>query len=251
MFFSTPFDPVTARDLEPFVPAFKIASADITFFPLLEAVAETGKPVILSTGLATLEEARTARDFIHDIWRSRGITQDIALLHCVSCYPVPPEEANLAALPKLRSLCRVTGYSDHTLGVDAAVLAVALGARIIEKHFTLDKNLSSFRDHQMSADPEEFSLLVRKVRQAETLLGQGSREVSACEEGSVSALRRSIALNKDLPAGTEITAADLRWVRPGTGIAPGRESAVMGRRLRRDVGAGVPLVEADLEDRQA
>ena len=230
------------------MPAFKIASGDITFVALLDAVARTGKPVIVSTGLSSLEEVAAARDRIRACWEAHGITQEIAALHCVACYPAPPEQANLAAIRTLASLGVVPGYSDHTLGLDAAVLAVGAGARIIEKHFTLDKNASSFRDHQLSADPVEMALLVRKIRDAQALLGDGVKRAAACERDLVLALRRSVAVNRDLPAGTVLEDGHFCWVRPGTGYQPGEEGALVGRRLVRDVAAGTLLSPDDLAD---
>ena len=160
MFLSTPFDVGVVTWLAPLVPAFKIASGDNDFTAMLRAVAATGKPVIMSTGLAELAEVAGARDLLRSEWKRRGLPDaGIALLHCVVSYPTPPADANLAAISALASLGETIGYSDHTLGIEAATLAVAAGARIIEKHFTLDKKLSAFRDHQLSADPAELAAL--------------------------------------------------------------------------------------------
>ena len=246
LFLSTPFDPESVRFLDSIVPAFKISSSDNTFFPLLRAVAETGKPILLSTGLAGLEEVTAARDCIHKTWIARGVKQNLALLHCISCYPTPLEEVNLSAIRAITSLGVVPGYSDHTLGIEAAVLASAVGARIIEKHFTLDKNYSDFRDHKLSADPEEMRELVRQVQHVEELLGREDMFVADCEKTSVSALRRSIAARRDLSAGVSLGMEDLCWVRPGKGIRPGEEEKVVGRTLRRDVRTGEVILLEDL-----
>ena len=155
-FLSTPFDLDSVRCLAGLVDAFKISSGDNTFFPLLQAVARTGKPVILSSGLATLDQLREAQAVIAGA-RGEPVARDLAILHCVSSYPVPPAEANLAVIPRLREALGCTvGYSDHTLGIEAAGVSVALGARIVEKHFTHDRNHSDFRDHRLSADPAEL-----------------------------------------------------------------------------------------------
>jgi N,N'-diacetyllegionaminate synthase len=238
IFLSTPFDVESVAVLSPLVPAFKIASGDNLFFPLLDTVARTAKPIILSAGLCTWAQITQIRNYIRDAWRALNIIQDLALLHCVASYPTPDEQANLLRIKRLQELGCTIGYSDHTLGIDAAVLSVALGARIIEKHFTLDKNLSHFRDHQLSADPGEFTPLVIRVRQVEKLLGQAGELPSECESEGRTAFRRSIAAAEELPAGSVITSRHLTWVRPCTGLAPGREGDLIGKVLSRSVARG-------------
>ena len=239
LFLSTPLDLQSAESLSTIVAAYKIASGDNTFGPLLEAVARTGKPVIVSTGLASMTEIRTARDTIRRVWSVRGIDQELALLHCVTSYPVPPEEANLAAIGTLKAAFGGTiGYSDHTLGIDAAVYAVAAGARIVEKHFTVDKGYSEFRDHRLSADPKEMPKLVRRIRALERTMGSGQKVPQPCERSVVESLRRSIAAARDLPAGAILRREDLTWMRPGGGFAPGREDCVLGHELAGAVRAG-------------
>ena len=247
IFLSTPFDLTSVEFLNGLVPAFKIASGDNTFYPLIRAVAETGKPVMLSSGLANLETIRLAKRVIEEVWRRQGIRQELAVLHCVAAYPVPPEEANLAAIPALqKEFGCVVGYSDHTLGIEAAVMAVTMGARIIEKHFTLDKNFSDFRDHSLSADPADLTELVRRIKESARLLGKAEKCVQKCEEAGLVAMRRSIAANRDLPAGATVRAADITWVRPGSGIAPGAEKKVIGKTLKKNVLAGELILEAFL-----
>lgn len=252
LFLSTPFDIDSVAFLSEFVCAFKISSGDNTFRPLIDACARTGKPILLSCGLATIEELRRARSSIEGTWRELGAEQEMAVLHCVAGYPVPPEQANLAAIRLLkRELGCTVGYSDHTLGVDAAALSVALGARIVEKHFTLDKNESDFRDHQLSADPADMAELVRRVRAIETMLGTGEKRLQPCEQAGATALRRSIAIHRDLPAGACLRWEDLTWLRPGGGLAPGTEAGVVGRILTRSVKAGDVVVPGLLEERCA
>jgi N,N'-diacetyllegionaminate synthase len=242
LFVSTPFDLESAAFLNGIVSAFKIASGDNNFAPLIDTIARTGKPILLSCGIATMEELRRAQGTIQRTWREIGIRQELAALHCVSSYPVPPEEANLAAIRHLqRELNCTVGYSDHTLGIEAAVLSVAVGARIVEKHFTLDKNASDFRDHQLSADPEEMAGLVHRIRKVETLLGNGQKVRQPSEEPSAAALRRSIAVKRDLPSGTCLSWQDITWLRPGGGIAPGGEGAVLGRKLKMPLKSGQPI----------
>ena len=247
LFLSTPFDIESAAFLNELVPAFKIASGDNTFFPLLSAVAKTGKPMLISAGLATLEEIRGTCDFVRETWCKEGIKQELAVLHCVVSYPTPPEEANLRELETLRQLGTTIGYSDHTLGIDAAVLSVALGARLIEKHFTLDKSRSSFRDHQLSADPDDLRDMVRRIRQAEVLLGSAEKVPTPSEMQVMEKVRRSIVASRDLSAKTVLKWADLAWVRPGGGIPPGSEELVLNRTLRAAKGKGEMIVPSDLE----
>jgi N,N'-diacetyllegionaminate synthase len=248
LFLSTPFDLESAAVLEPLVPAYKVASGDNTFYPLLERVASTGKPILLSSGMLSLEGVRKSRDFIRRIWREKGIEQGMALLHCVTSYPTPPHEANLGAIEQLKTLGETVGYSDHTLGIRAAVLSAALGARVIEKHFTVDKKRSGFRDHALSADPEEMRQLVQGVQEVKVLVGSGEKEVMASERGNLDAARRSIAAAADLSPGTRLGPQDLLWVRPGNGLAPGREQDLIGRVLKRRLQAGEILQLSDLEE---
>lgn len=239
LFVSTPLDLESARFLETLVDAYKIASGDTTFWPLLEAVAATGKPVVVSGGLADLAQLeRTAAVF-------RG--RELAVLQCTSAYPAPPEEANLAAIRVLAERLGCTpGYSDHTLGVEACVAAVAAGARVVEKHFTLDKQRSGFRDHQLSADPEELRELVERVRRVEVLLGRAEKLPQPSEAETAHAARRSIVAAADLAAGRVVAPDDLTWLRPADGLPPGEERVLVGRTLRRPVAAGEPIRPEDV-----
>jgi len=238
LFLSTPFDIESVHFLDSIVPAFKIASGDNNFFPLIEAIAQTGKPIIMSTGLMDLPEVRKTIDFILNIWNENAIDQDIAIMHCVTSYPTALEEANLLAIKELQSLNVTVGYSDHTIGTEAAVLSVALGARIVEKHFTIDKNYSDFRDHQLSADTKEFSQLVERIENASKLLGQSRKTVQESEKLVMEKVRRSIVARKDLDENTVLTLDDISWVRPGGGLAPGNEKIILGKRLKEKVAVG-------------
>jgi len=245
MFLSTPFDIDSVSWLSELVPAFKIASGDNDFTPLLRAVAATGKPIILSTGLAGLEEAAFSKDTITGEWERLNLPNPgLALLHCVVSYPTPPAEANLAAILQLAGLGCTVGYSDHTLGVDAAITAVALGARIIEKHFTLDKNFSEFRDHQLSADPAEFAKLVRCIRLTEEMVGGDEKRVMPAEAAAQGAVQRGVYAARDLPAGTVPELADIAYLRPRNGFTPADMDRCWGRPLTRAVSAGEPLSDA-------
>lgn len=239
IFLSTPFDLQSVEALNPLVPAFKIASSDNNFYPLIEAVAKTGKPIILSTGLADHEQISLTESFIDKVWRKNNISQEMAILHCVTSYPTKPEEANLLAIRTLHEeFGGIVGYSDHTLGITAATLAVALGARIVEKHFTLDKNLSDFRDHQLSADPTDFKALVDNIEEVRKLLGDGSLNPRDSERQVMDQVRRSIVAGQDLEKGTRITLDHISWVRPGGGLAPGSEDQVVGRELLKSLVKG-------------
>lgn len=247
LFLSTPFDCESVALLNPMVPAFKVASGDNDFFPLLEAIAGTGKPVLLSTGMADLAAVAAARACLEAAWRAHDLSGQLALLHCVSSYPTPMEEANLGAIATLAGSGVPAGYSDHTLGIDACVLAVPLGARIIEKHFTIDKAYSSFRDHQLSADPAEFATMVRRIREAEAMLGTGQKVPRQCEAGVAGAARRSAVAATNLPAGTVLTTANVLWVRPAGGISPAQAHNLVGRVLCADVARGEMIAAQHIE----
>ncbi|MEW6664761.1 MAG: N-acetylneuraminate synthase family protein [Thermodesulfobacteriota bacterium] len=249
LFFSTPFDLESARFLDPIVDAYKIASGDNDFLPLIRRVAETGKPILLSSGLSTLGEISERKDFIRRIWAERGASAQMAVLHCVTSYPTPLPEANLLAIRTLGDLGVTVGYSDHTLGIEACVLAVAVGARIVEKHFTKDKNYSDFRDHRLSADPAELRKLAERIREAELMLGDGIKRVMECEKALQISARRSIAAAADLQAGTLLSLNHLTWLRPGGGLAPGEEQKVLGKTLKRAVRAGEMILPEDVGKR--
>jgi N,N'-diacetyllegionaminate synthase len=245
-FLSTPFDLASATFLNSIVPVFKIASGDNNFYPLIDFLAETGKPIIFSSGLADYKQIKTTRDRIHLIWKKNNITQELAILHCISSYPTLVSQANLMAIPHLKELKCIVGYSDHTLSIEACIVAVSLGARIIEKHFTLDKNHSSFRDHQLSADPKDFADLVKRIHETEALLGTGKFVVDPIQEANAVKLRRSIVARVDLAEGKKITSNDITWVRPGGGIPPGEEKKVVGQTLKKSVRQGEMIKLSDL-----
>lgn len=248
LFLSTPLDMDSARFLERLVDAYKIASGDINFYPMIEAICQTGKPVIFSTGASTLEQVIRTKHFVEEKWRKNGIAQTVAVMHCVSSYPTPADQANLAAIPFLRErLGGIIGYSDHTLGIEACSIAVALGAQIIEKHFTIDTRLSEFRDHALSADPREMRQLVEAVHRVRALMGEPGKAIQASEAAMPGLIRRSLVAAADFPAGHHLAALDLTWIRPGGGLPPGEEAQIVGKRLRRDVAFGERITAADVE----
>jgi N,N'-diacetyllegionaminate synthase len=245
LFMSTPLDMQSADFLTGIVDAFKIASGDNTFFPLIARVARTGKPMIVAAGLSELDEVKQTVEFVRS---QPGASDELAVLHCVSAYPAPPEQVNLRAIATLDSTLDCTvGYSDHTIGIDAATLAVGLGARVIEKHFTLDHNFSEFRDHQLSANPEELTELARRLREAEKLVGESGKHVQPAEDEGRITMRRSIVASRDLPAGTVLAEEDVMWIRPGGGLAPGKESVLLGRRLLQPLAFAEPFDPANVE----
>ncbi|WP_353427845.1 N-acetylneuraminate synthase family protein [Polynucleobacter sp. MWH-UH19D] len=245
VFFSTPFDLESAAFLNKIQPIFKISSGDNNFFPLIEEVASYKKPTIISSGLADLGALKYLVDFWHGIG---GRDENLIIMHCVSSYPVPVDQANLRAISTLKNIFPnlIIGYSDHTLGIQACVLAVAAGAGVIEKHFTLSKNQSDFRDHQLSADPLEMRSLVTQVREASILLGSGVKNLQPCEIDMVKLMRRSIAASHALNAGQLICKEDLTWVRPGNGFSVGRENEVIGKKILRDVIQGELITKDNL-----
>lgn len=247
-FISTPLDMPSAVFLDGVVDALKIASGDNTFYPLIDFVAGTDKPMIISTGFANEQEIALAASMVEKARAGRAKGAELALLHCVSAYPVEPGDANLAAVHRLAKLFghnATIGYSDHTLGTQAATLSIAAGARIIEKHFTLDRNYSDFRDHQLSADPSMMADLVKAIREAETLMGSGDLGPRQVERDSEVPVRRSIAAARDLKAGQAVSPADIMWIRPGEEFAPGQEAKVLGRTLVKPVGAGALFQNSD------
>lgn len=242
---ATPFDLDSALFLSPIVDALKIASGDIAFGPLVRRCAASDRPMIISTGISDLDEVDRTVNEICEVRAERE--PSLAILHCVSAYPLEPGDANLRAIPVLRERFGLpVGWSDHTLGTDAAVVAVGLGAQIIEKHVTLEGIASDFRDHALSATPAEFADLVRRIRRAAALRGQPKKEIPTAVAASAGALRRSLAAIGDLRAGHVLSEADLTWVRPGGGVPPDEERPLLGHALTRDVRAGEQIRPEDV-----
>jgi len=233
VFFSTPFDEASADDLERLgVPLFKVPSGEITNVPLLRHLAAKRRPLIVSTGMSTLDEVARAVETI----RAAG-DPPLALLHCLSAYPAPAAEMNLRAMDTLRARFGVpVGLSDHTAGLSVSLAAVARGAAIIEKHFTLDKSLPG-PDHAASLDPAELRALVQGIREVESALGDGDKRAMPCELDTQRVARRSLVAARALHAGEALTRDAIRIKRPGTGISPSELERALGRRLRRDVAA--------------
>lgn len=236
-FLSTPFDEESAAFLAPMVPAIKIGSGEITNTPFLDAVAWLGRPVILSTGMATLGEIEQAVETL----KKRLEPENIALLHCVSRYPAPPEAANLRFMGTLRRAFGLSvGFSDHTEGWAVAPAAVALGAVIVEKHFTLDRNLPG-PDHKASLEPEELAAMIRHIRTVEQALGSSVRTVSPEEREVALAARRGLYAARDIAAGERIGASDVAALRPERGLRPFDRERVVGKIAAVPITRGTPL----------
>jgi len=250
LFIASAFDIRSLERISELTVATKIASGDLDFTPLLIRAAQIGKPILLSTGMATLDEIRAAVDTIaRRLPPGNSPESSLALLHCVSLYPTPWDQAALRDIETLgRTFNLVTGYSDHTLGTEMAALALAFGARIIEKHFTLDKNRSSFRDHQLSADPEELRKLSTIVHEFDRIAGTGAKAPSPAECEMARAARRSVVASRAVPAGTRLTADDLDYIRPrNDGLPPSAGESFIGRKLRRPLSYQEMIVEEFLE----
>ena len=239
--FSSPFD-FTAIDLlaELDAPAYKIASFEAIDLPLIRYAAQTGKPLIISTGMANEREIGAALETAH-----KHGCGDVALLHCVSGYPAPAEEYHLATIPDMRQRFGVeVGLSDHTLGSATAVAATALGATLLEKHFTLSR-ADGGPDSAFSMEPAELSQLVMDTRTAWSALGAPRYSLSASEQSNIQ-FRRSLYLVKDVAAGERLTAAHVRSVRPGLGLPPADYDRVINAVARRNLAANTPLCWEDL-----
>ena len=234
--FSTPFDATAVDFLEDLnCPIYKIASFENIDIPLIKKVAQTGKPMIVSTGMANLSELQ---DLV-DTARNNGCN-DLTLLKCTSSYPATPKGTNLLTIPHMRELfkCQV-GLSDHTLGIGAAVASMALGARVVEKHFTLNREDGGV-DSAFSLEPEEMAQLVRECNTAVEALGHVSYEMQEQEKKSL-IYRRSIYITEDMKAGDVLTEKNMRCIRPGNGLEPKYYEELLGMHLKYDVSRGTPM----------
>ena len=230
MFLSTPFDIDSLKYLiQCSMATIKIPSGEITNYPLLREIGHTGKPVILSSGMSKLEEVKAAVNVL----RENG-SQDVTVLHCNTEYPTPYSDVNLRAMLTLKeNLGVAVGYSDHTRGIEVSVAAVALGATVIEKHFTLDKSMEG-PDHKASLAPNELCEMVRQIRNIEVALGDGIKEPSSSEKRNIDIVRKSIVAKKDIRQGDMFAEDNLITKRPGTGISPMQWNEVIGQRAIRD-----------------
>jgi len=231
--FSTPFDDEAVDFLASLdVPAFKVASADLTCHGLIDRAARVGKPMLLSTGTSTLAEVEEALGVCR-----RADNQEVALLHCTLKYPCPPEAINLRMMEHLmRAFPGVpVGLSDHSLGTAVPLAAVALGACVVEKHYTVDKTLPGSPDHHLSVDPAEMRAMVDGIRTVEKALGKAEKGLEPMEKDAYLYARRSVTSKVAIPRGSAITREMLTYKRPGTGISPRHLDMVVGRVARQDI----------------
>lgn len=228
-FLSTPFDIESIHFLNDLQSIWKIPSGEITNYPYLVEIAKTGKPVIMSTGMAALKEVEEAVGVLHD--HGSG---EISLLHCTTEYPTPIDEVNLRAMLTMKDRfgCKV-GYSDHTEGIEVAIAAVAMGATVIEKHFTLDKKMEG-PDHKASMEPDELKAMVKAIRNIEKAVGTGEKRPSPSEIKNMVIARKSIVARRDIKQGEVLTEDNITTKRPGNGISPMRWKEVLGTKAVRD-----------------
>lgn len=230
MFLSTPFDTESIKLLSGLgMRIFKIPSGEITNLPYLREIAKQQKRVILSTGMSNMEEVSAAVDIL----KNNG-TEDITLLHCNTQYPTPVQDVNLLAMAKMCERFNLpVGYSDHTQGIEIPIAATALGATVIEKHFTLDKTMEG-PDHKASIEPHELKQMVEGIRKAELALGNGIKQMSRSEKANVSVVRKSIVAAVDIKKGEKFTEENLTTKRPGNGISPMKWDEVIGLMADKD-----------------
>ncbi|MCW3077279.1 MAG: pseI [Bacteroidetes bacterium] len=239
--FSSPFDESSVDFLESLnVPAYKIASFENTHHPLLKKVAKTGKPVIVSTGVSTLEDIQESVAVL-----KKNGCENLILLKCTSTYPATPQNTNLNTIPELKKIFNCTiGLSDHTMGIGASVAAVALGARVIEKHFTLRRSDGGV-DSAFSLEPEELKSLVVETERAFLSLGKVFIGIQESEKESLK-FKRSIYVYKDIKKGEVITEQNIKVIRPALGLAPKYYETIIGKKAAKDLLSGSPLLKEDI-----
>jgi N-acetylneuraminate synthase len=230
----------------------KVPSGELTNIPYLKDCARRGLPIVLSTGMADLDEVRRAVDVVHNAFPAQ-IAYDpaglppLTVLHCTSAYPTGFEDVNLKAMQTMaRELSVPVGYSDHTTGMFVPPLAVAMGALVIEKHITLDRTMAG-PDHSASIEPDELKAMMRNVRDAELILGDGVKKARPAEKEARALVRRGLKAARDLTAGTVLTEDDIAILRPATGLPTDKYEFALGRRIKTDIAAGAPLMAAALE----
>ena len=230
VFLSTPFDLESIDYLNEIgISIMKIPSGEITNYPYLKKIGKTGKKVILSTGMSKMEEVRTAVNILRD-----NGSKDITVLHCNSDYPTPYLDVNLNAMITMKNELEIpVGYSDHTMGIEIPIAAVAMGARVIEKHFTLDRNMEG-PDHKASLEPQELKKMVQAIRNVEAALGDGNKRPSKSEEKNISIVRKSIVAKRDIVKGELFSMDNMTTKRPGNGLSPMCWNEVVGKKAQKD-----------------
>jgi len=235
IFMSTPFDEESADMLDDLgMDVFKISSGEITNKPLIQHIVSKKKPIILSTGMSYLGEVENAISWIDEIWDKLNINPKLTLLHCVSNYPARIEDVNLNAIKTMKLAFGLPiGYSDHTMGIEIPVAAVAIGARVIEKHFTIDRNLPG-PDHKASLEPNELEMMIRAIRNVEKALGSGIKRPVSCEYDMRIIARKSLVAKRNIRENDIFTAENVTVKRPGAGICPSVWNTIIGRKAVRD-----------------
>ncbi len=246
-FISTPVTEDWIEKLNPFVPAFKIASGDITFEPVIRAAAKTGKPVIISTGSATLEEVDQAVSWMKDEVGENNLKDRLIIMQCICAYPTPVEQANVRTVPFFKERYGLfTGYSNHIIGMNAALAAVAVGADVIEVHFTDQKEGRDFRDHSLSFDEKDLGEFVACARDIRSALGSQEKTIQPCELDPA-LVRKGIIAAHDLEAGSVLTEADLMFARPADEIPSGEISSLIGKTLNASYKKGEQIKRGDVQ----
>jgi len=248
VFFTTPLSPIDADLCDSFTPIYKVASGELTWLPLIRHLASKKKPLILSTGGASLAEIAAAVEVVDQVWPQARQLGQLMLMHCVMAYPAPLESANLRNIATLEHHFNLpVGYSDHTVGIDVSQSAVAAGAVAIEKHFTYQKHDQQFRDHELSAEPHELQMLVKKIRQIEQALGSSKRTLQDEEAKILDSMRRSITAQVAIRKGEQFTDKNLTALRPAWGLPISKYYEVLGKSSARDLAEGEILSEEDIE----
>jgi N-acetylneuraminate synthase/N,N'-diacetyllegionaminate synthase len=238
-FLSTPLTEDWVDILDSMCPAFKIASGDITFKPVIKKAARTGKPLLISTGAANLEEIDQAVEWVREEVGQGLLPERLILMHCVAAYPVPINEANLLSIPFLKERYGLTiGYSNHVVGIEAALAAVALGASVIEVHFTDQKEGREFRDHALSFDAQDLKTFVDMAQKIKQSLGDYTKTIQPCEVDMIPAIRKGIVAAKNIKAGTILSENDLKYARPATQFQAIEVGQLLGKEVTQDIEEG-------------
>jgi sialic acid synthase SpsE len=236
IFFATPFDLDYCDFLNKIQPIFKVSSGDNNHFSMIDRILSFNKPLIISTGLLNILQIEKLYNYI----KKKKYSNELVLMHCVSSYPTSYKDVNLSAIQYMIKKFKncLIGYSDHTIGIECCVYASCLGAKVIEKHFTLDKNFSDFRDHQISADPQEMISLVKKIRSIKTILGNEKKFVTKNELLNIRNLRRSICASRDLKKGKILNSSDFEYLRPQLGMSADKYHQLIGKKISKNINIG-------------
>jgi len=238
-FLSTPLTEDWVELLNPMCSAFKIASGDITFKPVIQNAAQTGKPLIISTGAATIDEIDQAVDWVTREVGGENLKDRLILMHCVAAYPTPIEQANILAIPFMKERYGINvGYSNHVIGANACLAAVAVGANVIEVHFTDKKEGREFRDHALSFDQNDLVSFIKNAREIKQSLGKFTKEVQPCEYSGVPLIRKGIVAARDLNEGEQLAVGDLMYARPAIEFVSNEIDNLIGKVLKQPVKQG-------------